>query len=84
MKRILNLVIVLSLVTVGVFGIWTSASAFFFGEVNATAYWTSGFTWTIDKSVTPDTWNLSCGGSGTSQYTIAVTKSQDRRRRQHG
>ena len=32
--------------------------------------------WTIDKSVTPDTWNLFKGDSGTSKYGIAVTKDQ--------
>jgi len=32
------------------------------------------FHWTIDKSVTPDTWNLLTGDSGTSEYTITVTK----------
>jgi hypothetical protein len=40
----------------------------------ATATNTITFEWTIDKSVTPDTWNLFSGDSGTSGYTIAVTK----------
>jgi hypothetical protein len=35
---------------------------------------TRTFNWTIDKSVTPDTWDLFTGDSGTSEYTIAVTK----------
>jgi hypothetical protein len=30
--------------------------------------------WKIDKSVTPDTWDLFRGDSGTSEYTITVTK----------
>ncbi len=34
------------------------------------------YRWTIDKSVAPDTWNLFRGDSGTSQYTIAVTREQ--------
>lgn len=42
--------------------------------VSATPHWTKTFDWTIDKSVAPDTWNLFKGDSGTSQYTIAVTK----------
>lgn len=44
--------------------------------VDTTAYYTRTFHWTIDKSVTPDTWNLFTGESGTSTYTIAVTKDQ--------
>jgi hypothetical protein len=35
---------------------------------------TQDYTWTIDKSVTPGTWDLFMGDSGTSEYTIAVTK----------
>ena len=40
----------------------------------ATGHWTRTFRWTIDKSVTPATWNLFRGDSGTSQYTVSVTK----------
>lgn len=35
---------------------------------------TRTFAWTIDKSVTPASWNLFRGDSGTSRYTVAVTK----------
>ena len=42
--------------------------------VTATPQWTTTYGWTIDKSVTPNTWNLFKGDSGTSRYTIAVTK----------
>jgi hypothetical protein len=31
--------------------------------------------WTIDKSVTPDNWDLFNGDSGTSDYTVTVTKT---------
>jgi hypothetical protein len=41
----------------------------------ATAHWTRTFEWTIDKSVTPDSHALETGESGTSTYTVAVTKS---------
>ncbi|NPV67354.1 MAG: hypothetical protein HPY64_09450 [Anaerolineae bacterium] len=41
----------------------------------AEGYWEREFEWTIEKSVTPATWNLFTGDSGTSQYTITVTKS---------
>jgi hypothetical protein len=41
----------------------------------ANTTFTRTYQWTIDKSVTPDTWNLFTGDSGTSQYTITVTKT---------
>jgi hypothetical protein len=41
----------------------------------ATGHWTRSFEWTIDKSVTPDTHVLKTGESGTSMYTVALTKS---------
>jgi hypothetical protein len=41
----------------------------------ADAHWTRTFEWTIEKSVTPDLWNLESGQSGTSTYTVEVTKS---------
>ena len=40
----------------------------------ATGHWARSFGWTIDKSVTPDSWALTTGQSGTSTYTIVVTK----------
>lgn len=40
----------------------------------ATGHKQRTFSWTINKSVTPANWNLFEGDSGTSQYTIAVTK----------
>jgi len=43
-------------------------------EVDVAGHWTITYGWTIDKSVTPSTWDLFRGDSGTSQYTIAVTK----------
>ena len=42
--------------------------------VDVTPYWTITYGWTIDKSVAPATWNLFRGDSGTSQYTITVTR----------
>jgi hypothetical protein len=39
--------------------------------------WERTFKWTIDKSVTPDSWSLTTGQSGTSTYTVAVTKTLD-------
>ena len=48
----------------------TTLSAF----KTATAHWTRTFHWTIDKSVAPATLNMFTGDSGTSQYTITVTK----------
>ena len=36
---------------------------------------TRTWNWTIDKSVTPGTWNLFTGDSGTSQYTVTLTRT---------
>ena len=41
----------------------------------ATTTFTRTFQWDIDKSVTPDTWNLFTGDTGTSDYTVDVTKT---------
>jgi len=40
----------------------------------ATTSFTRTYEWEIDKSVTPETWNLFKGDSGTSEYTVSVTK----------
>lgn len=39
-----------------------------------TSHWTRTFPWSIDKQVSPATHNLFTGDSGTSEYTVAVTK----------
>lgn len=41
---------------------------------DASTTYTRTFPWTINKSVTPATWTLFTGDSGTSRYTVAVTK----------
>src|SRR5262245_20094528 len=41
----------------------------------ATGHWTQEVNWTIEKSVTPATHDLQTGQSGTSTYTVEVTKS---------
>ena len=43
-------------------------------DIAATPYWTRTFSWTIGKSVDPDTWNLFVGDTVTSHYTITLTK----------
>ncbi len=43
-------------------------------EVSITPHWTITYGWTIDKSVSPVSWDLFTGDDGTSKYTIAVTK----------
>lgn len=43
-------------------------------EKTATGNWTRTFKWTIDKSVTPATWDMFKGDRGKSTYTVAVTK----------
>ncbi|HET9982507.1 MAG TPA: hypothetical protein VFQ38_02930 [Longimicrobiales bacterium] len=39
--------------------------------------WERKYKWTVDKSVTPATWDLFTGDQGTSHYTITVTRSTD-------
>jgi hypothetical protein len=43
-------------------------------DVTATAYWTRSYSWTIEKTVDPSYQELYIGESGTSTYTITVTK----------
>ena len=42
----------------------------------ATGSWTRTFSWTIDKSVTPETLNLFRGDTGSSQYTVCGNQGQ--------
>jgi hypothetical protein len=42
--------------------------------VTCNPHYTRTFHWTIDKSVTPESWDLFRGDAGTSQFTITVTK----------
>jgi hypothetical protein len=44
--------------------------------VDITPHWNITYHWTIDKTVVPATWELFRGDSGTSMYTITVTKDQ--------
>ena len=43
-------------------------------EKTAVAEFTRTFEWSIDKTVDPDEWDLFEGDTGTSEYTVAVTK----------
>jgi hypothetical protein len=75
MKKIASMLIVALMVLAmampaAVQAVGTTLSA----TVSATGHWTRTFSWTIDKSVTPATWNLFTGDSGTSEYTITVTR----------
>ena len=40
----------------------------------AAGHWERTFKWTIDKSASPDEWNLFKGDAGTSNYVVAVIK----------
>ena len=42
---------------------------------DADTTFTRTYNWDIRKSVTPDTWDLFTGDSGTSQYTVSVDKT---------
>ncbi len=43
-------------------------------DLTSEAHWTRTFHWTINKSATPNSWNLFEGDTATSRYTVAVTK----------
>jgi hypothetical protein len=62
-------------VAVGVLAPTASATSPISAFKTAEAHWTRTFEWTIEKSVSPDSWNLETGQSGTSTYTVKVTKS---------
>ncbi len=40
----------------------------------ASVVWEKTFSWTLEKTVTPDNWTLEVGESGTSTYTVTATK----------
>ncbi len=62
-------------VAVGVIAPTASATSPINAFKTADAHWKRTFDWTIEKSVSPASWNLLTGQSGTSTYTVAVTKS---------
>jgi hypothetical protein len=43
--------------------------------VTATGHWKQTFGWSITKSASPDTWSLLPLETGTSEYTVTVTKT---------
>lgn len=55
-------------------GVASAAGTTLSSTVSINAHYTRTFNWTINKSVKPDTLNMFTGDSGTSTYTIAVTK----------
>ena len=62
-------------VAVGVIAPTASATSPINAFKTADAHWKRTFDWTIEKSVSPASWNLLTGQSGTSTYTVTVTKS---------
>lgn len=44
-------------------------------EKTAATTYTRTWEWDIDKSVTPESWDLFTGDSGTSDYTVTITKT---------
>ena len=51
------------------------ASSIVDASKTATGHWTRTFEWDIEKSVTPASHDMQTGQSGTSTYTVTVTKS---------
>ena len=45
-------------------------------DKTAVGHFERTFHWTIEKTVTPNKWDLFTGDTGTSQYTITVTKDE--------
>src|SRR5688572_24097335 len=68
------LVFILTLSVVGAVGAQGQSGTTLTTYKTATGHWIRTFQWTIDKSVTPESWDLFRGDSGTSEYTIEVTK----------
>jgi hypothetical protein len=73
--RKLWLAVCAAALVVGVVAPAASATSPITAFKTAEVKWTRTFEWTIDKSVTPASWNLQTDQSGTSTYTVAVTKS---------
>jgi hypothetical protein len=68
------LILGLTLSLTGVAGADNQRGTTLSAEKTAEGLWTREFGWTIDKSVDPESWDLFTGDSGTSEYTITVTK----------
>lgn len=82
-KSVFTFLVILVLLT-GVFGIVRPVTATSLPpvpdtlaptELTAQIFWKRDFGWSLTKSVTPATWNLFTGDSGTSLYTVTATKS---------
>jgi hypothetical protein len=67
--------VVCTAVLAGVLAPVASATSPISAFKTAEAHWTKTFRWTIEKSVSPASWELESGQSGTSTYTVTVTKS---------
>jgi len=76
LRKILSIIAVLAMALALMLptGMVSAAGTTLFVEVTVTPKWTLTYGWTIDKSVTPETWDLFVGDTGTSKYTITVTK----------
>lgn len=82
MKKIRSLIVYLSIFALALANLFVFTPVKAVGQngttlsasKTATGSWTRTFGWTINKSVTPETWNLFNGDSGTSEYTVALTK----------
>jgi hypothetical protein len=69
------LVVLAALAGVAVAAPIASATGPLQASKTATAKWTKTYEWTIEKTVAPDSWDLEAGQSGTSTYTVKVTRS---------
>lgn len=82
MKKVRSLIVYLSVIALlmGNFFVFTpvmaqgQAGTTLTATKTATGSWTRTFGWTIEKTVTPDTWDLFNGDTGTSAYAVKLTK----------
>ncbi|HXV58505.1 MAG TPA: hypothetical protein VD704_11605 [Gaiellaceae bacterium] len=73
--RVLLVAACTAIVAVGVAAPTAGATSPLSAYKTAEAKWTRTFEWTIEKTVDPSSWNLLTGQSGTSTYTVKVTKT---------
>ena len=76
LRKRTGFVVVFAIVIAGMFAPSALANSPLTISKTATAHWTRSFDWTIEKSVSPSSHTLQTGQSGTSKYTVTVTKNE--------
>jgi hypothetical protein len=76
LRKRTGFVVVFAVMLAGLFAPSALANSPLTISKTATAHWTRSFDWTIEKSVSPSSHTLQTGQSGTSTYTVTVTKNE--------